>query len=109
MVLNVDIRITPYRISSTQLQLARRPQSQQSNRFINPNKPSLTKPKLILIPEKQQTKKLNSLFIVTNKRPLLAQPVTLGNKKEILLYQQIERDKSFSDRAELVNRFHFKT
>ncbi|MCW9031340.1 MAG: hypothetical protein OQK58_07625 [Gammaproteobacteria bacterium] len=30
------------------------------------------------------------------------------NKKNILLYQQVEREKLFSNRAELVNRFNYK-
>jgi len=38
------------------------------------------------------------------------QPISINNnKKGILLYQQIERDYSFSNRGELVNRFHFIT
>ena len=37
------------------------------------------------------------------------QPISISNnRKGVLLYQQIERDDSFSNRGELINRFHFK-
>lgn len=70
------------------------------------------------------TKKTNSLFDVSNfnnqtknnKRVSLRLNTISGQiassniteKKGVLLYQQIERNKIFSEGTELVNRFHFK-
>jgi len=101
----VNIRITPFTPLNTQSKIDRTP---KPDRFISPNKPTATKSKSLLIPDKKQTKKLNNTFLLTNKKTMLVRPVVVADKKGVFLYQQIERDKSFSNGSELINRFHFK-
>jgi len=106
----VNIRITPFTTSNTQSKIDQTP---KPIRFINPNKSTTTKStttksKLLLIPAKKQTTKLNNTFLLTNKKTMLVRPVVVADKKGVFLYQQIERDKSFLNGSELINRFHFK-
>ncbi len=108
MVLNVNTQITPYRALNTLSRLKLPAKSLRSNQLINPDKPGLSKSKFIFIPAKKQTQNINSLFILTNNKPRSKQLFSVGNIKEIQLYQQIESDKVFSGKAELVNRFNFK-
>lgn len=73
-------------------------------------------------PPPKRTSSSNKLLLVSNKvsnKPRVFLKVSpdiqsvQGNKgfsrnKNVMLYQQIERDKSFSGNAELVNRFNYK-
>ncbi len=107
MVLNVNTQITPYRALNT-LSQKLPAKSLRSNQLVTSNKPGISKSKFIFIPAKKQTQNINSLFILTKNKPRSKQPFSVGNIKEIQLYQQIERNKVLSGKAELVNRFNFK-
>jgi hypothetical protein len=80
-------------------------------RFTNFNKSSTKKSKKLLLPpiatEKVSKKKLNNILILS-KKTLVLQPKSGADKKGVLLYQQVERNKLFSNRSELINRFHHK-
>lgn len=101
----MNSRITPFTTLNTQSKIDR---TSKPNRFISPNKSTTTKSKSLLLPSKKQTKKLNNIFLLTNKKTMLVRPVVVADKKGVLLYQQIERDKSFLNGSELINCFHFK-
>lgn len=48
------------------------------------------------------------LSLRLNVEPKQVQSQERGEKKGVLLYQQIERNKIFSVGSELINRFHYK-
>ena len=80
------------------------------NRFTGFNKPHNTKPKQLLsstISENKKPNELNNIFVLSKKNSI-AQPTAVSDKKGVLLYQNVEKDKSFSNGGELINRFHFK-
>ena len=105
-MVNVDIRITPFSTFSSHPKTSL---ADNRNRFTHINKSPATKPKqLLLSTNKIPTKNLNNIFVLSRKSTLV-QPIAVTDKKGIFLYQQIERNKLFSNGAELVNRFHLKT
>ena len=105
-MINVDIGITPF---STVTSHPKTSIADNRNRFTGINKSPATKSRqLVLSPNKPQTNNLNNLFVVS-KKSTVAQPIAVADKKGVLLYQQIERNKLFSNGTELVNRFHLKT
>lgn len=78
------------------------------NRFISINKSPKTKPLLLAtISENKKTNDLNNILVLSKKKSI-TQPTAVSDKKGVLLYQNVERDKLFSNGAELINRFHFK-
>lgn len=104
----MDIRATSFSTLRTQ------PKSislEHHNRSKNVNQSTEIKSKrkfLSIIPiSKTQTKKLNNIFIFSNKEGL-TQAIATADKKGVLLYQQVEKNKITPNGIELVNRFHFK-
>ncbi len=101
----MDIRITPF---STLRAHPKTSLTDNRNRFTDFNKSPATKSRQLLLPTKQiQTKNLNNTLVLSSKTTV-AQPIAVTDKKGVFLYQQIERNKLFSNGTELINRFHFK-
>ena len=72
-----------------------------------------------LIPAKSLRSNTNNLLLISKKNtnspqlslkitPNINQTPNVSGEKKVLLYQQIERNKLFSNNSELVNRFNFK-
>lgn len=102
----MDIRITPF---STLRSQPKTNLADNRNRFTDFNKSLATKPRqLLLLTKKTPTKNLNNMLMLS-KKTTMAQPIAVADKKGLLLYQQIERNKLFSNGTELTNRFHLKT
>ena len=77
------------------------------NLFTSLKKSHKTKPHQLLTLAEKKPNELNSVFLLSKKNPI-TQPIAVSDKKGVLLYQNVERDKSFSNGVELINRFHFK-
>lgn len=86
-------------------------------RFIA-KKIQLDKPQY-LIPAKSLRLNTNNLLLISKKNtnspqlslkitPNINQTPNVSGEKKVLLYQQIERNKLFSNNSELVNRFNYK-
>lgn len=102
----MDIRITPY---STLRSYPKENLVDNRNRFTHINKSPTAKSKQLIFSTKiSQPKNLNNIFILSKKTSVV-QPNALTDKKGVLLYQQIERNKLFSNGTELLNRFNLKT
>ena len=71
------------------------------------NKPTTNKSLLILSKAKIDQPSINKAQTSITLSSNISQPIN-NDRKEALLYQQIERDISFSNRGGLINRFHFK-
>ena len=103
----MDIRITP--ISNFSSLNKSHKKDNQSSYFTNQLKPKTNK-KLLLLAKSSHHNITNfnqsklSLKFSTKINPLHS----TEDKKGILLYQQIEREKPISNGTELTNRFHFK-
>ena len=91
--------------------------SPNRNNFIA-KKIQLDKPQY-LIPAKSLRLNTNNLLLISKKNtnspqlslkitPNINQTPNVPGEKKVLLYQQIERDKLFSNNSELVNRFNYK-
>lgn len=76
-----------------------------SNHSIRTKKTGSTNAKHFLILPK---KNVNKLPVPPGISLSIPQQDSISDKKGILLYQQVERNKLFSNQSELVNRFHFK-
>lgn len=102
----MDIRITPF---STLRSQPKTNLADNRNRFTDFNKSPATKSRqLILSTTKTPVKNLNNILVLS-KKTTVTQPIAATDKKGLLLYQQIERNKLFSNGTELINRFHLKT
>ena len=99
----MDIRITPFTNLRTQPKITH---ADNRNRFTDFNKPHKTTSKQLLLQLKPK-KNLNNVLVLS-KKATASQPIVTLDKKGISLYQQVERNKLFSNGSELVNRFHFK-
>jgi len=74
--------------------------------FNHLNKPSLNTPQFIA---KQNTKSNDLNNVVLIKRITVElKPLGITDNKGVVLYQQVERNNVFSNKVELVNRFHHK-
>ena len=104
----MDVRITSFSAYKTQPKIYR---TDDPTRFSNFNKSSTKKSKQLLlspISTKQvSAKKLDNLLVLS-KKTFVIQPRSGANKKGVLLYQQVERNKLFPSGVELTNRFHHK-
>jgi hypothetical protein len=102
----VDIRITPF---STLRSQPKTNLADNRNRFTDFNKSPATKSRqLLLSTNKTPTKNLNNILVLS-KKTTVARPIAVADKKGLLLYQQIERNKLFSNGTELINRLQLKT
>ena len=73
------------------------------------NKPTTNKSLLILSKEKIDQPSINKPQALIKLSSNIFQPISVNNdRKGVLLYQQIEKDDFFSNRGEVVNRFHYK-
>lgn len=75
--------------------------------YVNKNSRATNKNSLLALP------KVNTLNSIKPKLSIkitsnLIQPQTQADRKGVLLYQQVERNKIFSNNSELINRFQFK-
>ena len=100
----MDIRITPFSTSRSQ---PKPNLTDNRNRFTDFNKSPATKSRRLFL-SKIPAKKLNNILVLS-KKTTVAQPITVADKKGVLLYQQIEKNKLFSNGTKLINRFHLKT
>lgn len=119
----MDVRITPYSPRSIQSTLVAprktgtktsyyygRDQSQVSKSIrtlptIQGKKSqSINNNNLLVLSNKKSTKPQFSIKITSN----IIQPAAVADKKGVLLYQQVERNKLFLNQSELVNRFNYK-
>ncbi len=100
----MDIRITPL---STFKSHPKTSLGDNRNRFTDFNKSPATKSRRLFL-STIPAKKLNNILVLS-KKTTVVQPITVADKKGVLLYQHIERNKLFSNGAELINRFHLKT
>ena len=106
---NVDIRITPFSAARSQPKINIADNRNRLAHFSR-SSPSNSKQLTSSSPARKNTatKSLNDILVLTNK-PELAQPsTTIADKKGVMLYQQLERNKLFSNGTELINRFHFR-
>ena len=102
----MDIKITPF---STLRSQPKTNLADNRNRFTDFNKSPATKSRqLILSTTKTPVKNLNNILVLS-KKTTVTQPIAATDKNGLLLYQQIERNKLFSNGTELINRFHLKT
>ena len=119
----MDVRITPYSSKSSYSALVSprknsaktsyfysgdRPQferSKSTSPSIQTKKPGAIDSNSILILSKRKSDNPNFSIKITSS---MIQPPTVADKKGVLLYQQIERNKLFSNQSELVNRFNYK-
>lgn len=80
---------------------------------------AISKPPLSSVPEKKLRSANGSLLVLSNNknspgrisikiRSARIQPPAVAEKKGVLLYQQLERNKLFANGTELINRFNFK-
>lgn len=99
----MDIRITPFTNLRTQPKTTI---ADDRNRFTDVNKSHKTTPKRLLLSITPK-KNLNNVLVLS-KTTTVSQPIVAADKKGVLLYQQVERNKLFSNGPELINRFHFK-
>ena len=99
----MDIRITPYTNLRTQPKITI---ADDRNRFTDFNKLNKNTPKQLFLSITPK-KSFNNVLVLSNKTTA-SQPIITTNKKGVLLYQQVERNKLFSNGAELINRFNFK-
>ncbi len=124
----MNVRITPFSNLATQVKTCVKTKPVYNrNRFASLNtlhrgRTNLDKSKhaiASIATKKISSANKNNLLILSNNnihKPRLpvkissnmVQPATVTSKKRVLLYQQIERNKIFSNGAELINRFHFK-
>lgn len=114
----MDIRITPYSHSVSAKKL-----SAATNGIINRNiSPSVKSNYAIPFTQTKKPRSTNKQsFLILSKNninkpalPLstasnIAQASGITDKKGVLLYQQIERNKVLPGNYELINRFHLKT
>ena len=110
----MDIRTTSFSTLRSQpksISLEHHNRSNNINKSSNFNPSTEIKPKrkfLSIIPiSKTQPKKLNDTFILPEKS-VLTQATATADKKGVLLYQQVEKNKITPNGMELINRFHFK-
>lgn len=76
----------------------------QHTQVITAPKKGLTTNNILILSKKGMNKPTLSIRTVSNN----IQPPALADKKGVLLYQQIERNKLFSNGNELINRFNLK-
>ena len=100
---NVDIRLTPFTNLRTQPKITI---ADDRSRFADFNKSHKTKPKRLFLSITPK-KNLNNILVLS-KKSITLQPIVAPDKKGVSLYQQVERNKLFSNGTELINRFHFK-
>ena len=113
----MDVRITP---SSTLI--TPRKTSTQTNYYYGRNRTQFDKSKHTIptIQAKIPHSVNNNNFLILSKKNTnkpqfsikitssMIQPPSVADKSGVLLYQQIERNKSLSNGAELINRFNYK-
>ena len=119
----MDVRITPYSTqSSYSTLLVPRKNSVKTNYSYNRDHSQLErlKPNISSLQSKKARSINNNSILVLSKRNSnkpkfsiritsdMIQPPAAADKKGVLLYQQIERNKLFSNQSEVVNRFNYK-
>jgi len=116
----VYVRITPYSTYSTLV--APKRTSAKINYSYNRNSSQLERAKRTspnIQAKKTRSINNNSILILSKKntsKPQFSiritsstiQPAAVADKNGVLLYQQIERNKLFSNQSELVNRFNYR-
>ena len=101
----MELRITPLSHFATY----NKTKAKNSDSTFNTKKPATNKSLLILSKTKVKQPSINKPQPSIKLSSNIFQPISINNnRKGVLLYQQIERDNSFSNKGELVNRFHFK-
>lgn len=104
----MQLRVTP--ISS--LSPSIKPQAKEKSIPFNPTDFRTKKSNNLLNATNNISHKSKSYNTTLSPRlnvvPKQVQSQEVGEKRGVLLYQQIERNKIFSDGAELINRFYFK-
>ena len=100
----MDIRITPLS-SFTSMNKPSKATAKNNFSTLNLQKPRSSKSKLLLTLPQKKTQKPQYLIKFTSKT---SQPFAIADKKGVLLYQQVEKNKWLLNGAELVNRFHYK-
>lgn len=72
--------------------------------FIPAKKPRASNDNLLVLSKNKLNPNRLSIKITSSR----IQPAAVAEKKGVLLYQQLERNKLFSNGTELINRFNFK-
>lgn len=118
----MDVRITPYSTLSNSTLVAPKKSSSKTNYLYSRDRTQFDKPKRTfptIQTKKRRSINNNSLLVLSkknSKQPQFSikitssfnQPLAAADKKGVLLYQQVERNKLFSNQSELVNRFNYK-
>ena len=101
----MELRITPLSHFATY----NKTKAKNNNSIFSTVKPTTNKKLLIISRTKIEQPSINKPQPSIKLSSNIFQTININNdRKGILLYQQTERDNSFSNRAELVNRFNFK-
>ena len=101
----MELRITPLSHFATY----NKTKAKNNYSTFSTTKPTANKSLLILSKIKADQPSTNKPQPSIKLSSNIFQPISINNnRKGVLLYQQIERDDSFSNRGELINRFHFK-
>ena len=104
----MDVRITSFSAFKSQ---PKTNFADKSARFSHLNELSTKKSKQLLhspiSTKKLSTKNLNDILI-SSKKTFAIEPRGKADKKGVLLYQQVEKNKLSLNGAELINRFHHK-
>lgn len=66
--------------------------------------PATSSNQFLILPKKNRYKSPLVSGVTLN----IPQPNRIADKKGVLLYQQVEKNKLLSEQPELVNRFHFR-
>lgn len=108
----MDLRITPLANFSPAKKCSpgyafRRNRGTVSNQDNTPSlpAPAKTKKSVLLLPA-NKLKQPTALLKISSPHIQTTSP--LRNKSAMMLYQQIENNKMFTNGAELVNRFHYR-
>lgn len=119
----MDVRLTPYSARSTQSTLAAPRKTGTKTSYFYGHDQSQVSKSIRTLPtiQAKKTRSINnnSILVLSKKnisKPQFSirttssviQPATVADKKGVLLYQQVERNKLFSNQSELVNRFNYR-
>lgn len=109
----MDIRATSFSTLRSQpksISLEHHNRSNNINKSSNFNPSTEIKSKskfLSNLPISKTQQQLNNIFILA-KKEAGAQAITTADEKGVLLYQQVEMNKTIPNGMELINRFHLK-
>ena len=116
----MDVRVTPFSTNSSYSALVSPRKSSANTRYFYNSDRSQFERSIPSIQSKKSSSINNNNIPILPKRSSnnpnfsikisssMIQPSAVADKKGVLLYQQIERDKLFTNQSELVNRFNYK-